>query len=314
MEINIAGAGAGKTTKMSDKIILLRNQIDAEKKIFCVAFTNSAVDCIRRKLCEHYVQIPENIIVSTIHSFLYREIIKPYYHLLYGKKYEKISIAELPQDAKYKNAKIKRLDDMNVLHQTVIPEHAKWVLCKKSKDTKNIKDGRQIIKNAIVKYCGAICIDEVQDIDKHMQEIIEELSGMEIPMILMGDPKQDLKGFTREKKDAMTLLSNWEKIDSRRYGIIINLFEDESPIKQEDKIFVKSIDYIKGMEGEKCLFILTNDLAAHLFNNNTETNKTKNKLYVALTRSLNELSIYILKEVEDKYTKKRIQDFFERYL
>ena len=53
MEINIAGAGAGKTTKMSDKIILLRNQIDENKKIFCVAFTNSAVDCIRRKLCLH---------------------------------------------------------------------------------------------------------------------------------------------------------------------------------------------------------------------------------------------------------------------
>lgn len=68
------------------------------------------------------------------------------------------------------------------------------------------------------------------------------------------------------------------------------------------------------MEGEKCLFILTNDLAAHLFNNNTETNKTKNKLYVALTRSLNELSIYILKEVEDKYTKEKIHGFFEEYL
>ena len=69
------------------------------------------------------------------------------------------------------------------------------------------------------------------------------------------------------------------------------------------------------MEGEKCLFVHTNDVAAYLFNdNNTEANKTKNKLYVALTRSLNELSIYILKEVENKYTKKRIQDFFERYL
>lgn len=45
-----------------------------------------------------------------------------------------------------------------------------------------------------------------------------------------------------------------------------------------------------------------------------EKSLRKNKLYVALTRSLNELSIYILKEVEDKYTKKRIQDFFERYL
>ena len=446
MEINIAGAGAGKTTKMSDKIILLRNQIDENKKIFCVAFTNSAVDCIRRKLCEHYVQIPENIIVSTIHSFLYREIIKPYYHLLYGKKYEKISISDLPQDAKYKNAKIKRLDELNVLHQTVIPEHAKWVLCKKSKDTKSIKNGRVIIKMQLQNIAGAICIDEVQDIDKHMQEIIEELSRMGIPMLLMGDPKQDLKGFkclrnlmsiykqnvryisechrcpqlhlelsnrlvdenekqksekdsgqlsiyyeseidcrtliesqkydlmyisqkqgvyethdykknnmrenlaeelepllsenhptkdtltvkkvayyyagkmiekyrnTGKKKDAMALLSKCEKIDSRRYGIIINIFEDESPIKQEDKIFVKSIDYIKGMEGEKCLFILTNDLAAYLFDDNTEMNKTKNKLYVALTRSLNELSMYILKEVENKYTKKRIQDFFEGYL
>ena len=36
MEINIAGAGAGKTTKMSDKIILLRNQIDAERKYFAL--------------------------------------------------------------------------------------------------------------------------------------------------------------------------------------------------------------------------------------------------------------------------------------
>lgn len=195
MEINIAGAGAGKTTKMSDKIIFLRNQIDEEKKIYCVAFTNSAVDCIRKKLCEHYVQIPESIIVSTIHSFLYKEIIKPYYHLLYEKRYEKISVAKLPQDAKYRNAKIKRLDDMNVLHQTVIPEHAKWILCKKSKDTKSIKEGRMIIKNAFSKYCGAICVDEVQDIDKHMQEIIEELSRMGIPLTLMGDPKQDLKGF-----------------------------------------------------------------------------------------------------------------------
>ncbi len=445
MEINIAGAGAGKTTKMADKIILLRNQINEEKKIFCVAFTNSAVDCIRKKLCEHYVQIPESIIVSTIHSFLYKEIIKPYYHLLYGKRYEKISIAELPQDAKYRNAKIKRLDDMNILHQTAIPEHAKWILCKKTKDTKSIKAGRKLIKKAFLEYCGAICVDEVQDIDKHIQEIIEELSRMGIPLILMGDPKQDLKGFkclrnliskyeqnikyisecyrcpqlhlevsnrlvdenekqksekiygqlsvyyeseidcntliennkydlmyiskkqgryethnykknnmrdnlaeelepllfenhstkdvvtvkkvayyyagkmlekyrnTGKKSDAMALLSKCEKIDSRRYGIIINIFEDESTIKQKDKIYVKSIDYVKGMEGEKCLFILSNDLAKHLFDDYTETNKTKNKLYVALTRSLNELSIYILKEVEDKYTKSKIKAFFEGY-
>ncbi len=52
----------------------------------------------------------------------------------------------------------------------------------------------------------------------------------------------------------------------------------------------------------------------YLFNDNIEANKIKNKLYVAFTRSLNELSIYILKEVEDKYIKEKIQGFFEEYL
>lgn len=109
MEINIAGAGAGKTTKMSDKIILLRNQIDENKKIFCVAFTNSAVDCIRRKLCEHYVQIPENIIVSTIHSFLYREIIKPYYHYFMERNMKKFLFRIYP---KMQSIKMQRLKDL----------------------------------------------------------------------------------------------------------------------------------------------------------------------------------------------------------
>ena len=40
-----------------------------------------------------------------------------------------------------------------------------------------------------------------------MQEIIEELSGMGIPMILMGDPKQDLKGF----KCLRNLMSIYEQ-------------------------------------------------------------------------------------------------------
>ena len=52
----------------------------------------------------------------------------------------------------------------------------------------------------------------------------------------------------------------------------------------------------------------------YLFNDNIETNKIKNKFYAAFTCSLNELSIYILKEVEDKYTKEKTHEFFEEYL
>lgn len=69
MKISVAGAGAGKTTTMASKIIAARISIETHKNIYCLAFTNAAVSCIKEKLCEHYAEIPSNIIVCTIHSF-----------------------------------------------------------------------------------------------------------------------------------------------------------------------------------------------------------------------------------------------------
>lgn len=180
MKIGIAGAGAGKTTAMADTIIQFRSEIEDHKKIFCITFTNNAVKCISGKLQEHYGRIPDNIVVSTIHSFLYQEFVRPYYYLLFGKQYERISVAELPGVPAYRNGAIGRLEDKNVLHQSVIPERAKWVVVKKSKDTKEIKEKRSIVKSNFKSYCGAICIDEAQDIDGDMLDIIESLHKLEI--------------------------------------------------------------------------------------------------------------------------------------
>ena len=442
MNIYIAGAGAGKTTTMADNIIEIRNKIEENKIIFCITFTNNAVACIEKKLKKYYGEIPSNIMVCTIHSFLYREFVKPYFFLLYGKQYEKISIAELPKDPKYKKGKIKRLEDMNILHQIAIPERAKWIIYQKSKDAKVIKGKRAVIKNNFTNYCGAICIDEAQDIDPDMQIIVETLDEMKITLLLMGDPKQDLKGHkslktlvekykddveyikichrcpqkhleisnllvdsqeiqhsekmgglvtiqfetniscselirentfdllyiskkqgkydTHEKNKrtdtvsaiaeeieavmsrnhtsaseiilkrvsyyyAERLVESYKKTKNRQqamkdtfkdeklgnaYGILINMIPDNSDTKNDDSVIVKSIDSIKGQEGNDCLFILTTDLAAYLFGDKKEDTKTKNKLYVALTRSLDKLTILITEEVETKYGKKRILEFF----
>ena len=121
MRIGIAGAGAGKTTAMANTIIQFRSEIEDHKKVFCITFTNNAVKCISGKLQEHYGRIPDNIVVSTIHSFLFQEFVRPDYYLLFGKQYERISVAELPGVPAYRNGAIGRLEDKNVLHQTVIP-------------------------------------------------------------------------------------------------------------------------------------------------------------------------------------------------
>ena len=61
------------------------------------------------------------------------------------------------------------------------------------------------------------------------------------------------------------------------------------------------------------MFILTTDLAAYLFKEKNDDNATKCRTYVALTRSLNYLLIYITPEVEHKYGRNYIETFFKEY-
>ena len=89
VNIKVAGAGAGKTTSMSNSIIESYNNSLPHRNIYCIAFTNNASDNIKEKIKSKFGCIPNRIKISTIHSFLYQEIIKPYYFLLFNKDYKK---------------------------------------------------------------------------------------------------------------------------------------------------------------------------------------------------------------------------------
>lgn len=59
---------------------------------------------------------------------------------------------------------------------------------------------------------------------------------------------------------------------------------------------------------------MTTDMASYLFGDKTDNTTTKNRLYVALTRSLDRLSIYVISKVEAKYKKENIISFFRDLL
>ena len=442
MIIKVAGAGAGKTSNMATNVIDSYEAITDCQNIYCLAFTNNAVDSIRTKLMVHYGKLPHNIIVSTIHSFIYQELIHPYYYLLYKKHYNNISSTSMPSDAKQKAIKINSLDNHNILHVEAIPQKGMWVAFKKSDDKIREKGIRTVILRAFSSYCAKIFIDEAQDITKEMKNIITALSGYGIDISMFGDPKQDLRGrgcfreLINDHSDSVTyinscyrcprlhlLLANSiveekeKQVSEVIDGSIILKFESDISIKEllneaydlkyiyqknnrvethfeelkdirfdnirnellivlnslngnelenminsysytyamlklldkgveEQEIMrcltnqighitksdyrniitqlksreelnsslpvVHSIESIKGLEGENCLFILTKDLAAYLFKEKTDDNKVKNALYVALTRSLRRLTIFITTEVEEKYGKEKISWFFKR--
>lgn len=120
-------------------------------------------------------------------------------------------------------------------------------------------------------------------------------------------------------QEVINSKSNWEIIN--RVGELLSLKltkEDKGRMltaldlnrerKEMKGIVVDSIDKVKGLEGEKCLFILSTELAEYFFKIKKDQNKMANYLYVALTRAKDELIILITKEVENKYTKKWINE------
>lgn len=443
MRIEVAGAGAGKTSSMASRI--LAEKIPDGKIVFCVAFTNAAVRHIKSKLVKMNGLIPPKIRVSTIHSFLNTEIVQPYYHLLFGKRFSGISTVELPDDYKVRNARTNELERNGLLHQTKIPEKAKWVVDKKSKENAQAKGMRRRVIPLFQSYCHMFIVDEAQDIDQDVMGVLYALDRSGIPIELYGDPKQDIRGrccfrqlisafpdnvtyrrdchrcpeqhlrlsnrlapageqqsadektcvgsirvfFESDSADGITQLiereeyglvyiskkndrfdthgNSWKggcfeslryelesgirekyadelsdldakrnayyvatqaaslldsghstrevanlcvksgavDYDKRRYARIANALTHIAP-SHSTGINVKSIEAVKGLEHDKCLFILTADLAPYLMGDKTEDNKMKHLLYVALTRSLNDLSILVTQEVEHRYSRNQI--------
>ncbi len=193
MKVNVAGAGAGKTTKMAELITEL--EIPEGKVVFCIAFTNAAATNITEKVEKMLGVIPNNIRISTIHSFLYQELVYPYFFAIYKKHYERLSVIDLPPKPEYKRAKLSELEADNVLHFTMIPERAKWVVYQKSSDRKAEKEIRKKLLARFSDYCAAIFVDEAQDISQDVKIILEALEQFGVQIILYGDPKQDVKGL-----------------------------------------------------------------------------------------------------------------------
>ena len=76
-----AGPGAGKTYWLINHIkhvLNISSRLHISRKIACITYTNIATETILSRLG----QCSDRVEVSTIHSFLYRNIVKPYIHLI----------------------------------------------------------------------------------------------------------------------------------------------------------------------------------------------------------------------------------------
>lgn len=195
IEVQIAGAGAGKTYGLAKTLIDHIKACTSHKKTFALTYTNSATAKIEQEIIKQHGFIPSNLCIQTVHSFLLNEIIYPFSSFTLGDVYNDASIMILPSDFRLKNWHLKRLKEKNIIHAESVYNIAKQVIdetiIKYDNKAKKAKVRRLL---TILENCfDKIFIDEVQDLDKDALRFFEVLGSNNIDVYMIGDPKQAIK-------------------------------------------------------------------------------------------------------------------------
>lgn len=195
INIQIAGAGAGKTFGLAGLIKTRTEERDEENKIHALTYTNSAKDKIRNELIRSFSRLPDHINIDTVHSFLLNEVIFPYAQFVLGDRYHSVSLENLPTEQKLKNSRISKLKRDGVIHVENVYNIAKQILDRNnSKHTNKHKKGKvDFVINLLSKTICSIFIDEVQDLDSDCLRVFEILGKTDIFIYMIGDPKQAIK-------------------------------------------------------------------------------------------------------------------------
>lgn len=115
-----------------------------------------------------------------------------------------------------------------------------------------------------------------------------------------------------EIRKAINKIFPYGKIENFEFMRLVDaLTKDVDYFNSDGSVInVRSIHNIKGLEEEKCLFIITNALMPYLLKEKFST-KMNSLLYVGLTRSYSELTLLFAEEAIKKYGKDGIREIFD---
>lgn len=234
----LAGPGAGKTRFIVNhisNIISNSDKISGTRKIGCITYTNIGVETIVKRL----QNVTEYIDVSTIHSFLYRHIVKPYLWVL--KDQHELDYSEIDG------------------HSEIIPTFSLLKEWKNNTDQQRIRDDKKLAK-ALTKLRWELddC-NEIQLCFKHIWEgkidkySIKKTSYIEYKKICWERgliSHDDVLFFSykiiQEKPRVLEILR------AKFPYILIDEFQDTSPIQTKIVSMIAQKETMIGVIGDQC--------------------------------------------------------------
>lgn len=215
-EVHIECAGAGKTYSIAQNIVSIMDDCPDGKKIYVITYTNYAVKQIREELLKNIREIPDKVIVDTVHAFFLNNIIYPYSSFIKGEAINSCSIEKLPEEFQWQAKRKRLLKDAGLIHAHEVPQYAKSTLVAAKTDRVSLRKRKEIATNYFVSDIYCLFVDEAQDMEDCFFELMLMIICKLEHFYFVGDPFQALWGpdkykwFTEEveKQEGITPIIN----------------------------------------------------------------------------------------------------------
>ncbi|MDC6122491.1 UvrD-helicase domain-containing protein [Proteus mirabilis] len=222
IEVQIAGAGAGKTFGLAENISSYYNSA-LHKKIFAITYTNNAAKNISEAIIKQLGYLPENIVVCTVHTFLLNEIIYPYSPFVLNEVYTTSSrcktfsnfpLRKTDEDKKIEKAiTINRLKKSGVMHVDETYSAAWRIVDERHSRHSSQKKKSKVRKvhKLLSSFIDKIFLDEAQDLDEIALKAFQRIGENSIDIYMVGDPKQAID-YPKSFKDWLAKNKDNEKV------------------------------------------------------------------------------------------------------
>lgn len=215
-EVHIECAGAGKTYGIAQKIINIVNDCPDDKKIYVITYTNYAVKQIKDELIKAVRDIPDKVMIDTVHSFFLNNIVYPYSRFIKGEAINSCSIEKLQGKPKWQARRKRILKDAGFIHAHEVPQYAKSILIAAKADRVAVKKRKEIAVDYFISDIYCLFVDEAQDMEDCFFELMLKIIRKLEHFYFVGDPFQALWGtdkykwFTEEveKQEGITPIIN----------------------------------------------------------------------------------------------------------
>lgn len=222
----IAGPGAGKTYGMVNEIISSLQNLSPARYMVVITYTNSATENIKNRLAKR-IQIPKNLFIGTMHSFLNKFIVIPY-SSFYDKEIngEKLFIQCETDDIFYKATKGKKIDykAANFIKKKLKTKMNSNGYITYDQTVSIAKEciGNNEIRRILSNRIQFLFVDEFQDTNNNIYSVIDGIRKEKKTIIYcVGDPEQHIQSFDSGIK-VFGNIPILKCANSTQYDIVLN--------------------------------------------------------------------------------------------